>query len=130
MGRLMRRPVTRRNTGSRRSKKTTRRPARSTGSPGWPLPPLIFSARGVFPSADRVLHLAGDLLGLALRFGLGVARYLSDLLLHGSLHLVSRAFHAIFDHCCLSFPVAGGQLHGTGFVPRVCVPAAAEQFIG
>src|SRR3984893_9838132 len=129
MGRLMRRPVTRRNTGSRRSKKTTRRPARSTGSPGWPLPPLIFSARGVFQSADRVLHLAGDLLGLAFRFGLGVAGYLSDLLLHGSLRLVRRAFHSVFVHSCLSFSFADGQRHGTRFVPRVRARAAAEQFI-
>src|SRR5262249_36244857 len=106
---------------NKKSKKAPGTPARSTGVAGLALPPLlIVAAHGVLQSADCVLHLAGGLVALAFRFGLGVAGYLSDLLLHGSLRLVSRAFHAIFVHGALPFVcVAGGQRQRTCIVPRL-----------
>src|ERR1700692_1022546 len=62
----------------------------------------LFAAPRIFQSADRVLHLAGSLVGLAFGFQLLVAENLSGDFFDGSLGLLAPAFDAIFIH--LLFP--------------------------
>src|ERR1700692_3641812 len=65
-----------------------------------PLPATaLFAAHRIFQTADRVLHLAGSLVGLAFGFQLLVAEDLSGDFFHGSLGLLGRALDAIFIHC-------------------------------
>ena len=52
--------------------------------------PVLFSSHRIFQSADRVLHLAGSLVGLAFSFQLLVAEDLSGGFFHGSLGLLCR----------------------------------------
>src|ERR1700733_12914293 len=59
----------------------------------------LFAAHRIFQAADRVLHLAGSLVGLAFGFQLLVAENLPGSFFHGSLGLLGRAFDAIFIHC-------------------------------
>ena len=58
------------------------------GVPPYAKPPLmamaLFATHRIFQSADRVLHLAGGLVGLAFSFQLLVAEDLSGGFLHGS----------------------------------------------
>src|ERR1700727_3038912 len=56
----------------------------------------LFAAHRVFQAADRVLHFAGSLVGLAFGFQLLVAEDLPGGFFHGSLGLLGRAFYAIF----------------------------------
>jgi hypothetical protein len=59
----------------------------------------LFAAHRIFQSADRVLHLAGSLVGLAIGFQLLVAENLPGGFFDGSLGLLGRAFDSIFIHC-------------------------------
>jgi len=61
----------------------------------------LFPAQRIFQSADRVLHLAGSLVGLAFSFQLLVAEDLSGGFFHDSLGLLCRTLDSIFVHCCI-----------------------------
>ena len=58
----------------------------------------LFPAQRIFQSADRVLHLAGGLVGIAFSFQLLVAEDLSGGFFHGSLGLLCRTLDSIFVH--------------------------------
>jgi hypothetical protein len=55
-----------------------------------------FAAHGVLQTADRVLHLAFDLIGLAFAFHLLVSQGLAGPFLHLALGLLGGALDAIF----------------------------------
>ena len=59
----------------------------------------LFTAHRILQSADRVLHFAGRLVGLAFSFQFIVAEDLPCGLFHRSLDLLCRAFDSIFVHC-------------------------------
>jgi len=59
----------------------------------------LFAAHRIFQSADRVLHLASNLVGLALSFQLLVAQDLPGGFFHGSLGLLCGTFDSILIHC-------------------------------
>jgi hypothetical protein len=59
----------------------------------------LFPAHCILQSADSVLHLASNLVGLAFSFQLLVAEDLSGGFFHGSLGLLRRTFDSIFIHC-------------------------------
>jgi hypothetical protein len=56
----------------------------------------LFTAHRILQSANRVLHFAGSLVGLASSFQLLVAEDLPCGLFHRSLGLLCRAFDSIF----------------------------------
>jgi len=58
----------------------------------------LFAAHCIFHSADRVLHLAGGLVGLTFGFQFLIAKDLPDGLFHGSFGLLCGAFDSIFIH--------------------------------
>jgi hypothetical protein len=62
------------------------------------LAPALFAAQCILQSADRVLHFAHGLVGLAFIFQLLVAEDLSGGLLHGPFGLLCRALDSIFIH--------------------------------
>ena len=61
----------------------------------------LFAAHGVLEAADRVLHLALDLIGLAFILRLLVSQDLAGPFLHLALGLLGRAFDAIFIYCAI-----------------------------
>jgi len=58
----------------------------------------LLAAHCILPSADRVLHLACGLFGLAFSFQLLVAEDLPGSFFHGALGLFCRTFDSIFVH--------------------------------
>jgi len=59
----------------------------------------LLAAHRIFQSTDRVLHLAGSLVGLAFSFQLLVTEYLPCSFFHCSFGLLCRTFNSIFIHC-------------------------------
>src|ERR1700722_12366763 len=62
----------------------------------------LFAAHGVLEAADRVLHFALDLVGLAFILRLLVSQDLAGPFLHLALGLLGRAFDAILVNHCTS----------------------------
>jgi hypothetical protein len=71
-------------------------------------PPLtvlaLLAAHRIFHSADSVLSLARNLVGLAFSFQLLVAENLPGGFFHGTLSLHGRTFDPIFIHCRILDP--------------------------
>ena len=69
--------------------------------------PTLFAAHRILQSADRVLHFADGLVGLAFSFQLLVAEDLPGGFFYGALGLLCRTVDSIFTplaypHCLLS----------------------------
>src|SRR5262249_39135327 len=92
------------------------------GRPGRPSRPRRFSHRNasrllvvhglthlILHAADRVLHLAGGLLGCPFGFGLAVARYLAGDFLHLAFGLTRRAFDPVLVHVILPLEFAARE---------------------
>jgi hypothetical protein len=58
----------------------------------------LFPAQGILQTANRILHFANNLLGLAFSFQLLIAEQFSDDFLHGSFGLLCRTFDSILIH--------------------------------
>src|ERR1043166_2644116 len=62
----------------------------------------LFAAQCVLQSANRILHLASSLVGLAFSFQLLIAEDLAGGFLYGSLNLLCRTFDSILIHVVCS----------------------------
>src|ERR1043166_4234120 len=62
----------------------------------------LFAAQCVLQSANRILHLASSLVGLAFSFQLLIAEDLAGGFLYGSLDLLCRTFDSILIHVVCS----------------------------
>src|ERR1051326_5960469 len=62
----------------------------------------LFAAQCVLQSANRILHLASSLVGLADSFQLLIAEDLAGGFLYGSLDLLCRTFDSILIHVVCS----------------------------
>src|SRR6202022_4444822 len=62
----------------------------------------LFAAQCVLQPANRILHLASSLVGLAVSFQLLIAEDLAGGFLHGSLGLLCRTFDSILIHVVCS----------------------------
>ncbi len=74
----------------------------------------LFAAHHILQSADRVLHLAGSLVGLAFSFQLLVAQDLSGGFFHGSLGLLCRTVDSVFNPNPSPYPYCFWVCYGGG----------------
>jgi hypothetical protein len=75
--------------------------------------PALLAAHCVFQSADRVLHLAGGLIGLALSFQLLIAEGLPCSFFHRAFSLLCRTNNSILVHRgILRIYLLGVQVNG------------------
>ena len=79
---------------------------------------VLFAAHRIFHSADRVLNLARNLVGLPFSFQLLVAENLPGGFFHGTLGLLCRTFDPIFVYCrILDCGCCSGNVGGDVLVP-------------